>query len=168
MDKYLIRLEAPQVPPSDPSMMAQGLTAQLAHFLFPLLVDLDRLLDKRLVRTFLQSIAVILAFRDRATGLLLSELGGYLLSAEQGSAPYLRSRRGLRLLARTAVSLLLALRAALAQRLPTPRCRGQSPTHLEECAGQTRLVAALGVGCTTSPLGHRHCAGAHGRPPGPS
>ncbi len=86
MDTYLIRLEAPQIPPSDPSMMAQGLTAQLAHFLFPLLVDLDRLLDKRLVRTFLQSIAVILAFRDRANGLLLSELGGYLLSAEHAPA----------------------------------------------------------------------------------
>ena len=86
MDKYLIRLEAPQIPPYDPSMMAQGLTAQLAHFLFPLLVDLDRLLDKRLVRTFLQSIAVMLAFRDRANGLLLSELGGYLLSAEHAKA----------------------------------------------------------------------------------
>lgn len=66
--------------------MAQGLTAQLAHFLFPLRVDLDRLLDKRLVRPFLQSIAVILAFRDRAHGLLLSELGGSLLSAEHAKA----------------------------------------------------------------------------------
>ena len=57
MDKYLIRLEAPQVPPYDAGMIAQGFTGQLAHFLFPLLVELDRLLDKRLVRTFLQSIA---------------------------------------------------------------------------------------------------------------
>src|SRR6266699_5703010 len=56
--------------------MAQGLTAQLAQFLFPLLVELDRVLDKRLVRTFLQTIAVILTFRDRANGLLLSEEGG--------------------------------------------------------------------------------------------
>ena len=87
MDKYLIRLEAQPVPPYDPSVMAQGLTAQLAHFLFPLLVELDRLLDKRLVRTFLQSIAaVILTFRDRANGLLLSELGGSLLSAEHAPA----------------------------------------------------------------------------------
>ena len=52
MDKYLIRLEAPQVPPYDPGVIAQGLTAQFAHFLCPLLVELDRLLDKRLVRTF--------------------------------------------------------------------------------------------------------------------
>ena len=86
MEKYLIRLEAPQVPPDDPGVMAQGLTAQVAHFLFPLLVEWDCLLDQRLVRTFLQSIAVILTFRDRANGLLLSELGGELLSAEHAPA----------------------------------------------------------------------------------
>ena len=54
--------------------------------LFRLLVELDRVLDKRLVRTFLQSITVILAFGDRANGLLLSELGGSLLSAEHAPA----------------------------------------------------------------------------------
>ena len=86
MEKYLTRLDAPQVPPYEPAAMAQGLTAQLAQFLFPLLVELDRVLDKRLVRTFLQTIAVILTFRDRANGLLLSELGGYLLSAEHAPA----------------------------------------------------------------------------------
>ncbi len=58
--------------------MAQGLAEALAHFLFPLLVELDRLLDKRLVRTFLCTIQVIITFRDRANGLLLSELGGSL------------------------------------------------------------------------------------------
>ena len=91
MEKYLTRLDAPQVPPYEPAAMAQGLTAQLAQFLFPLLVELDSLLDKRLVRTFLQTIAVILTFRDRANGLLLSELGGYLLSAEHAPAGTKRS-----------------------------------------------------------------------------
>jgi len=86
LEKYLTRLDAPQVPPYEPAAIAQGLTAQLAQFLFPLLVELDRVLDKRLVRTFLQTIAVILTFRDRANGLLLSELGGYLLSAEHAPA----------------------------------------------------------------------------------
>ena len=66
--------------------MAQSLCAQLAHFLFPLLVELDEMLDKRLVRTFVQIIAVILTFRDRANGLLLSELGGYLLSPDKAPA----------------------------------------------------------------------------------
>jgi hypothetical protein len=86
MSKYLIRQEPPQVPPYNPASMAQGLLAQLAQFLFPLLVELDDLLDKRLVRTFLQIITVILTFRDRANGLLLSELGGYLLSPDKAPA----------------------------------------------------------------------------------
>ena len=84
--QYLIQPEAPQVPPYDAEQMAQGLTEQLAVFLFPLLVRLDRLLDKRLVRTFLQTIQVILAYRDRIGGLLLSELGGYLLSPDKAKA----------------------------------------------------------------------------------
>jgi len=84
--QYLIQPEAPQVPPYDAEQMAQGLAEQLAVFLFPLLVRLDRLLDKRLVRTFLQTIQVILAYRDRIGGLLLSELGGYLLSPAKAPA----------------------------------------------------------------------------------
>ena len=84
--QYLIQPEAPQVPPYDAEQMAQGLAEQLAVFLFPLLVRLDRLLDKRLVRTFLQTIQVILAYRDRIGGLLLSELGGYLLSPDKAKA----------------------------------------------------------------------------------
>ena len=86
MDKYLTCLDAPQVPPYDPATIAAELTRQLAQFLFPLLVELDHLLDKRLVRTFTQIIAVILTFRERANGLLLSELGGYLLSPDKAPA----------------------------------------------------------------------------------
>ncbi len=63
--QYLIPPEVPQVPPYEAQQMAQGLAGDLALFLFPLLVTLDRLLDKRLVRTFLQTIQVILASRDR-------------------------------------------------------------------------------------------------------
>jgi hypothetical protein len=59
--QYLIEPEVPQVPPSDEEQMAQGLAKDLAMFLFALLVQLDQLLDKRLVRTFLQRIQVILA-----------------------------------------------------------------------------------------------------------
>ena len=86
MDKYLTCLDAPQVPPYVPATISAELTRQLAQFLFPLLVELDPLLDKRLVRTFTQIIAVILTFRDRANGLLLSELGGYLLSPDKAPA----------------------------------------------------------------------------------
>ena len=84
--QYLIQPEAPQVPPYAAEQMAQGLAEQLAIFLFPLLVTLDRLLDKRLVRTFLQTIKVIITYRDRVGGLLLSELGGYRLEPRQGTS----------------------------------------------------------------------------------
>lgn len=59
--QYLISPEVPQVPAYAAEQMAQGLAEQLAIFLFPVLVTLDRLLDKRLVRTFLQTIQVIIA-----------------------------------------------------------------------------------------------------------
>lgn len=73
-----------QAPPSEEEVDAVGqqLGIQLASYLFPLLVVLDTALDKRLVRTFLGSIQTIITFRDRMHGLLLSEMGGYLLSPE--------------------------------------------------------------------------------------
>src|SRR5437660_5267915 len=82
--QYLIPPEVPQVPAYEAQQMAQGLAGELAIFLFPVLVTLDRLLDKRLVRTFLQTIQVIITYRDRVGGLLLSELGGYRLEPRQG------------------------------------------------------------------------------------
>ncbi|MEO8954124.1 MAG: hypothetical protein ABI396_14730 [Ktedonobacteraceae bacterium] len=85
-NQYLIRQERPQVPPYDAADMAQGLTEALARFLWPFLVELDAVLDKRLVRTFVQTIAAILTFRDRVNGLVLSELGGYLESPDKAPA----------------------------------------------------------------------------------
>jgi hypothetical protein len=83
-------MPAPQVqaPPSEEEMEAIGqqVGIQLASYLFPLLVVLDSLLDKRLVRTFLKGIQIIITFRDRMHGLLLSEMGGSLLSPEQERA----------------------------------------------------------------------------------
>jgi len=84
--QYLIEPEVPQVPPYDGEQMAQGLAKQLAVFLFPLLLRLDQLLDKRLVRTFLYTVQVIITYRDRVGGLLLSELGGYLESPDKAPA----------------------------------------------------------------------------------
>ena len=85
-NQYLIQREAPQVPPDEATQMAQGLGEALARFLFPFLVELDRLLDKRLVRTFLATIEVMITFRDRANGLLLSELGSYLATPDKAPA----------------------------------------------------------------------------------
>ena len=65
---------------------SQKLASDLSTLFAPLLAALDAQLDVRLVRTFLAPIAVILQFRNRTQGLLLSELGAYLLSPHHAPA----------------------------------------------------------------------------------
>jgi hypothetical protein len=84
--QYPIPYPDEQTLPYEAADVAQGVGIKLATFLWPLLVVLDRVLDKRLVRTFLSSIQLIITFRDRVHGLLLSEMGGLLLSAEHERA----------------------------------------------------------------------------------
>lgn len=74
----LVSLTAPAV--------AEDLRERLHLFLLPLLIVLDHFIDIRLVRTFWQAIETMLLFRNRAHGLLLSELGGYLLSPQHAPA----------------------------------------------------------------------------------
>ncbi len=62
------------------------LAERLAVFLAPLVSSLDAQLDKRLVQTFVRLVQVIISFRHATHGLLLSELGGYLLSPAQAPA----------------------------------------------------------------------------------
>jgi len=59
---------------------------QLVSLLWPLLVKLNQKLDRRLVKTFLGLVMAILMHRHRNNGLLLSELGGFLLGAEESRA----------------------------------------------------------------------------------
>ena len=66
--------------------VAQALEDHLGAFLSPILDRLDAVADKRLVRTFLATIRAILTFRHGRCGLLLSELGGYLLSPAHAAA----------------------------------------------------------------------------------
>lgn len=84
--QYVIREETPQVPPYDAAGISQGLLKALASYLAPLMQVLDERLDKRLVRTCFQCVVLIVRFRDRINGLLLCELGGYLLGPEQAPA----------------------------------------------------------------------------------
>src|SRR5688500_7250590 len=65
---------------------AKRLSQQLASFLAPLLRTLDQRLDRRLVSTFLATLIAIVQWRNRAHGLLLSELGAYLLTPEHAPA----------------------------------------------------------------------------------
>jgi preprotein translocase subunit SecG len=55
-------------------------------FLKPLLVELHTKVDRRLVKTLLDLVLVILMHRNRSSGLLLSELGDQLLGGERGPA----------------------------------------------------------------------------------
>lgn len=66
-----------------PQELSHHFRGQLAAFLAPLLTELDARIDLRLVRTFLVTVEAILSFRHRNHGLLLSELGAYLLSPAQ-------------------------------------------------------------------------------------
>ncbi|MFP4091135.1 MAG: hypothetical protein ACLFT3_12580, partial [Cyclobacteriaceae bacterium] len=52
---------------------------RLEEFLSPFLQKLDQYIDKRLVRSFAGLCQCILRLRSRSSGLLLSELGGYLM-----------------------------------------------------------------------------------------
>jgi hypothetical protein len=67
-------------------LAAKRLAAQLATFLAPLLRTLDHQLDRRLVHTFLATLIAIVQWRNRAHGLLLSELGAYLLTPDHAPA----------------------------------------------------------------------------------
>ncbi|HET9326604.1 MAG TPA: transposase [Candidatus Eisenbacteria bacterium] len=68
------------------SVVAHTLRSHLIHFLRPVAERLAAHLDIRLVQTALDLVQVILTHRHRALGLLLTELGGYLLSPAQAPA----------------------------------------------------------------------------------
>lgn len=65
---------------------SEEIHGRLIEFLEPLLLVLDETLDKRLVRTLVRAIAAIISFRHGSNGLLLSELGSYILSPAQAPA----------------------------------------------------------------------------------
>ena len=58
----------------------------LLKYLKPVLKKLNRKADRRLVKTFLGVVMAIIIHRDRQNGLLLSELGAYLLGPERSVA----------------------------------------------------------------------------------
>ena len=65
---------------------SQELCDHLESFVHPLLGWLDEQIDKRLVRTFLLTLGAIVTFRHTMYGLLLSELGAYVISADKAPA----------------------------------------------------------------------------------
>lgn len=64
----------------------QGLENRCWEYLRPFLEELHRKVDRRLVKTLLDLVLVILMHRNRNQGLLLSELGDHLLGGARGPA----------------------------------------------------------------------------------
>jgi len=65
---------------------SRGLENKCWEFLRPFLEELHKRVDRRLVKTMLDLVLVILMHRHRNNGLLLSELGDHLLGGERGPA----------------------------------------------------------------------------------
>lgn len=61
---------------------AEELERDLVNYVKPVLKRLNEKIDRRLVKTFLGLVMAIIEHRHRNNGLLLSELGGYLLGSE--------------------------------------------------------------------------------------
>jgi hypothetical protein len=69
-----------------PPQVAQALQQAVLVFLAPLLEWLDARLDRRLVPTVVSGIVALLQWRNRAHGLLVSELGAYSLDPAHAPA----------------------------------------------------------------------------------
>src|SRR5438105_4765225 len=68
----------------EPGERSQRYAMTFLRFLEPLVRELDVTVDKRPLRTLVQTVEAIVSFRDRTHGLLLSELGGYMDGLGQG------------------------------------------------------------------------------------
>src|SRR5574341_1394529 len=76
----------PAQPLQDDRPLAAEMRARLTQFVRPILTTLAEQIDIRLVQTARDLVQVILTHRHRAVGLLLSELGGYLLGPAHAPA----------------------------------------------------------------------------------
>lgn len=86
MSQSLILWEEGQAPPWEEAQAAHIAGEELLEYLGPLLVRLEEALDKRVVRTFAQTVCAIIRNRDRARTLQLTELGGMLLGPPKAQA----------------------------------------------------------------------------------
>lgn len=96
-------------------------------FLKPLLLELHTSLDRRLVANLLRLIFVIVRHRHNAAGLLLSELGGQLLSPAQAPAGTKRLSRLLHSERWTSETLLRFLWHTADQRVQALRSQHETP-----------------------------------------
>src|SRR5689334_14014023 len=76
----------PEQPVQDDRPLAAEMRARLTQFVRPVMTRLAQHLDIRLVQTARDLVQVMLTHRHRAVGLLLSELGSYLLGPAHAPA----------------------------------------------------------------------------------
>lgn len=82
---FVAQVKRRQIPKeSELKRLAEQDGTHLLRFLYPLVQQLHSTVDIRPLRTLVQTVEAILAFRDSTHGLLLSELGGYLDGLEGG------------------------------------------------------------------------------------
>ncbi len=92
MSKYVMKKESPQAPDWQEEMMAEAVGRDLLIYLAPLLMRLSEVLDKRVVRTFAQTILAIVRDPGCARCLVQMELGALLLGATKARAGAKRLR----------------------------------------------------------------------------
>lgn len=68
----------------EPRTLAEQYGTHLLRFLYPLVQELHTTMDIRPLRTLVQTVEALVAFRDSTHGLLLTELGSYLDGLEGG------------------------------------------------------------------------------------
>jgi len=142
--------------PSTPAL-ARTFQDRLKEFLDPLLIRLDAQLDSRLVRTFAATIQILLQNRYRSTGLLLSELGAFLLSPAQAPAGTKRLSNLLRSKRWSADLLSEYLWEQATSRLNDLVCRHRLPLVLwdESVLEKPESIALEGLGSVRSTRAQR-------------
>lgn len=138
-------------------LAARELEQELERFLAPLVAWLDTLLDKRLVRTLVGSIVALLEWRNRAHGLLLSELGAYICDPEHAPAGTKRLSNLLRSPKWDANELSLYLWRHATQGLGALETAGETPLLIWDTSvlEKPESLASPDLGSVRSSKAHR-------------
>jgi hypothetical protein len=76
---FVAQAEPVQMPKEfEPRMLAEQYGSHLLRFLYPLAQELHTTMDSRPLRTLVQTVEALVAFRDSTHGLLLTALGSHL------------------------------------------------------------------------------------------
>jgi hypothetical protein len=139
------------------AQVARALEEELIQFLAPVLDWLDTLLDKRLVRTLVASVIALVEWRNRAHGLLLSELGAYICTPAHAPAGTKRLSNLLRSPKWEANGLRLYLWRQATQRLSALETARETPLVIWDTSvlEKPESLASPDLGAVRSSKAHR-------------